>query len=72
MTTTYIDHIKKGSDNWPIYDSRISDSDITNWNSAGGISGTGVTAIIALTESQYDALVTKSATTLYVVTPDPS
>lgn len=37
---------------------------------SGGISGTGVTAIVALTESEYDALATKDSTTLYIVTPD--
>ena len=36
----------------------------------GGITGTGVTAIVALTESEYAALSSKSSTTLYIVTPD--
>jgi len=34
-----------------------------------GLPGTGITAIVALTQGQYDAIGTKSPTTLYVVTP---
>jgi hypothetical protein len=34
-----------------------------------GVPGTGITAIVALTQTQYDAIGTKSPTTLYVVTP---
>jgi len=33
------------------------------------VPGTGITAIVALTQGQYDAIGTKSPTTLYVVTP---
>jgi hypothetical protein len=32
-----------------------------------GVTGTGITAIVALTQSAYDALGTKSTTTLYVI-----
>ena len=41
-------------------------------NNSGGIVGTGVTAIVALSESEYEALSSKSSTTLYIVTPDPT
>jgi len=37
---------------------------------SGGITGTGVTEIVALTESQYTALSPKNSTTLYVIIPD--
>ena len=37
---------------------------------AGGVTGTGVTAIVAISESDYEALQNKSATTLYIVTAD--
>ena len=36
----------------------------------GGITGVGVTAIVAISESDYVALATKDPTTLYIVTPD--
>lgn len=35
-------------------------------------SATGFTQIVTLTETAYNALTPKVATTLYVVTPDPS
>lgn len=38
-------------------------------NNASVISGTGVSAIVTLTESEYAALVTKDSTTLYIVMP---
>jgi hypothetical protein len=34
-----------------------------------GVPGAGITAIVAMTQAAYDALGTKSATTLYIVTP---
>jgi hypothetical protein len=34
-----------------------------------GVPGTGVSAIVALTQTAYDALSPKVATTLYIVTP---
>jgi hypothetical protein len=33
-----------------------------------GVPGTGITAIVAITETAYNALAVKSPTTLYVVT----
>lgn len=33
----------------------------------GGVTGTGITEIVAITQAAYDALVTKPATTLYVI-----
>jgi ABC-type molybdate transport system ATPase subunit len=33
-----------------------------------GVPGTGVSAIVAITQTAYDALAVKSPTTLYVVT----
>lgn len=36
-----------------------------------GVPGTGVNAIVALTEAAYEALSPKVATTLYIVTPNP-
>jgi hypothetical protein len=32
------------------------------------VPGTGITAIVAITQTAYDALASKSPTTLYVVT----
>ncbi len=43
---------------------------VLNSGGGGGIQGSGVTAIVALTQSEYDALSGKSSTTLYIVTPD--
>jgi hypothetical protein len=37
-----------------------------------GVPGTGVSAIVAITQTAYDNLDPKVATTLYIVTPDPS
>jgi hypothetical protein len=34
-----------------------------------GVPSTGITAIVAITQGQYDALAVKVATTLYIVTP---
>jgi hypothetical protein len=34
-----------------------------------GVPGTGVTAIVSMSQEAYDALAVKSPTTLYVVTP---
>lgn len=34
-----------------------------------GVPGTGVTAIVAISQGDYDALAVKDPTTLYVVTP---
>lgn len=36
-----------------------------------GVPGTGVNAIVVLTEAAYSALSPKVATTLYIVTPNP-
>jgi ABC-type molybdate transport system ATPase subunit len=36
-----------------------------------GVPGTGVSAIVAITQTAYDNLDPKVATTLYIVTPDP-
>lgn len=35
--------------------------------SAGYVAGTGITNVIVLTQSQYDAITTKSSSTLYVI-----
>jgi hypothetical protein len=37
-----------------------------------GVPGTGITAIVAISQGDYDNLDPKVATTLYIVTPDPS
>jgi hypothetical protein len=37
-----------------------------------GVPGTGVSAIVAITQTAYDNLDPKVATVLYIVTPDPS
>ena len=42
-----------------------SETTVTSVMSPGG--GTGITQIVSLTQSQYDAIVTKDATTLYVI-----
>ena len=42
-----------------------SESTVTSVTSPGG--GTGITQIVSLTQSQYDAIVTKDAATLYVI-----
>jgi hypothetical protein len=34
-----------------------------------GLAGAGVSAIVALTQAEYDALPTKDSTTLYIVIP---
>jgi hypothetical protein len=36
-----------------------------------GVPGTGVSAIVAISQTAYDNLDPKVATTLYIVTPDP-
>ena len=42
-----------------------SETTVTTTTSPGG--GIGITQIVSLTQSQYDALVTKDAATLYVI-----
>lgn len=39
----------------------------TTASDIGGVTGTGITDIVAITQAAYDALVTKPATTLYVI-----
>lgn len=45
------------------------------WNAGhtvtGAVAGDGVTDIVALTQSEYDAIDTPDATTLYVITDAP-
>ena len=45
----------------------VGKSESTVTATAGPGVGTGITQIVALTQAQYDALVTKDAATLYVI-----
>jgi hypothetical protein len=52
-------------------DALVYDAASQKWKNqslSGKVSGSGVTNIVALTQSAYDALATKDATTLYVIT----